>query len=141
MEINEEDFSQRLMEIEYIRRELENYIAALNSLQATQDTVNKSLLGLSSLKSFSGEVLMPYSQDIFLRANVSDSSSALVNLGSNILKKVGMDELRTRLEKDSEEISKNISQIADIIRKLQEQGGTLEREANEFYEEYRKSLK
>jgi prefoldin alpha subunit len=141
MEINEEDLSKRLLEIEYIRKELENYINALNALQMTQDTLSRSLLGLGNLKSTDKEVLLPYSPDIFLRGTISDANSAVVNIGSNIFKTMHISDLRAKLEKDLGEVQTNIEQIARIIQQLQEQGSKLEQEANKMYEDYQTSLK
>lgn len=141
MEINEEDLSKRLLEIEYIRKELENYINALNALQMTQDTLSRSLLGLGNLKSTDKEVLLPYSPDIFLRGTISDANSAVVNIGSNIFKTMHISDLRSKLEKDLGEVQTNIEQIARIIQQLQEQGSKLEQEANKMYEDYQTSLK
>ncbi len=141
MEINEEDLSKRLLEIEYIRKELENYINALNALQMTQDTLSRSLLGLGNLKSTDKEVLLPYSPDIFLRGTISDANSAVVNIGSNISKTMHISDLRAKLEKDLGEVQTNIEQIARIIQQLQEQGSKLEQEANKMYEDYQTSLK
>ncbi len=142
MEINEEDLSKRLLEIEYIRREVENYINALNALQMTQESLTHSLLGLSGLKGGQNkEIMVPYSQDIFFRGVLSDTSLALVNIGSNIFRNLSMQDLKAKLEKDLEEVEKNVEQIAEIIQKLQEEGSKLEREANEMYRQYNTALK
>ena len=135
MEIDEEELSKRLLEIEYIRRELENYINALNALQMTQESLSRSLVGLSAVKNKS-EILIPYSPDIFFSGILTDASSALVNIGSNVFKKLPFAGLKTRLENDLKEVDKNVAQIAQIIQKLQEEGSRLEREANELYSHY-----
>jgi prefoldin alpha subunit len=135
MEVDEEELSKRLLEIEYIRRELENYINALNALQMTQESLSRSLVGLSAIKNKS-EILIPYSPDIFFSGILTDASSALVNIGSNIFKKLPFAGLKTRLENDSTEIGNNIAQIAQIIQKLQEEGSRLEHEANDLYSHY-----
>ncbi|MCL5009684.1 MAG: prefoldin subunit alpha [Candidatus Parvarchaeota archaeon] len=136
MENNEEDLSKRLMEIEYIRRELENYINAINTLQMTQESISRSLSGLSELKHGDKEILVPYSPDIFFEGVINDSSSAIVNIGSNIFKRMEMKDIKKRLEEDLHDVESNISQIAQIIQKLQEDGTRLEQEANKLYEEY-----
>ncbi len=141
MEINEEDLSKRLLEIEYIRRELENYVNALNALQMTQESLARSLLGLGGLKGHDKEVMVPYSQDIFFRGAISDTSSALVNIGSNIFRNLSMQDLKAKLEKDLGEVEKNVEQIAEIIQKLQEEGSKLEQEANEMYKQYNAAIK
>lgn len=141
MEINEEDLSKHLLEIEYIRRELENYVNALNALQVTQETVSRSLLGLANLKSGDKEVMMAYSPDIFLNGTLVNTDSALVNIGSNVFKKMQITELKIKLEKDLGEVQNNIEQIAQIIQQLQERGSKLEQEANKMYEDYRTGLK
>ncbi len=141
MEINEEELSKHLLEIEYIRREVENYVNALNALQMTQESLTRSLLGLSGLKGQNKEIMVPYSQDVFFKGTLSDTSSALVNIGSNIFRNLSMQDLKAKLEKDLVEVEKNVEQIAEIIQKLQEEGSKLEREANEMYKDYNTSLK
>jgi prefoldin alpha subunit len=140
MEIDEEKLSNQLMEIEYIRRELENYVSALNSLQVTQDNIARAVDGLSGLKSNS-EVLVPYAQDIFVKGNISDISRAIIGVGSNIFKSVSFKELKEKLENDFKEVSNNINTIAQTIQTLQERGTKLEEDANRLYESYQNSLK
>ncbi len=140
MEIDEEKLSNQLMEIEYIRGELENYITALNNLQATQDNIARALDGLSSLKGNS-EVLIPYAQDIFIKGNIKNLDKAIIGIGSNIFKSLSFDELKTRLENDFKEITENINSISQTIQTLQERGAKLEEEANKLYEGYQNSLK
>ncbi|MCL4398880.1 MAG: prefoldin subunit alpha [Candidatus Parvarchaeota archaeon] len=140
MEIDEEKLSSQLMEIEYIRRELENYINALNNLQATQDNIARALDGLNSLKENS-DVLIPYAQDIFIRGKVNELDNAIVGIGSNIFKSFSLKELKKKLESDFKEVSGNIGSIAQTIQVLQERGTKLEEEANKLYESYQNSLR
>lgn len=141
MELNEEELSKRLLEIEYTRRELENYVNAINALQVTQESLTKSLIGLGDLKGTDKEVMVPYSPDIFLNGVLSDTDNALVNIGSNVFRKMPITQLQTKLENDLNEVQSNIEQIARIIQTLQEQGSRLEQEANKMYEEYKSVLK
>lgn len=140
MEIDEEKLSNQLMEIEYIRRELENYINVLNNLQVTQDNIARALDGLNSLKENS-DVLIPYAQDIFIKGNINKLDSAIVGIGSNIFKSFSFKELKSKLESDFKEVSANISSIAKTIQVLQERGTKLEEEANKLYESYQNSLR
>ncbi len=141
MKSNEEELSKRVMEIEYIRRELEGYITALNSLQLMEESLSKSLLGLDGMNGSKNDVLLPYSQDVYFRGTISDTASALVNIGSNVFRSMSMDSLRHRLERDLSEIQKNIEQIGQVIQKLQERGSVLEQETNRMYEEYKAGIK
>ena len=140
MEIDEEKLSNQLMEIEYIRRELENYINVLNNLQVTQDNIARALDGLNSLKENS-DVLLPYAQDIFIRGKVNELNDAIVGIGSNIFKSFSFKDLKSKLENDFKEVSANISSIAQTIQALQERGTKLEEEANKLYESYQNSLR
>ena len=140
MEIDEEKLSSQLMEIEYIRRELENYINALNNLQVTQDNIARALDGLTSLKGNS-DVLIPYAQDIFIRGRVNELGRAIVSIGSNIFKSFSLKELKGKLEVDFKEVSSNINSIAQTIQALQERGAKLEEDANKLYESYQSSLR
>ena len=140
MEIDEEKLSNQLMEIEYIRRELENYINVLNNLQITQDNIARALDGLSSLKGNS-DVLLPYAQDIFIRGKVNELNNAIVGIGSNIFKSFSFKELKSKLENDFKEVSANINSIAQTIQALQERGTKLEEEANKLYESHQNSLR
>ena len=140
MEIDEEKLSNQLMEIEYIRRELENYINVLNNLQITQDNIARALDGLNSLKENSN-VLLPYAQDIFIRGKINELNDAVVGIGSNIFKSFSFKELKSKLENDFKEVSANITSIAQTIQVLQERGTKLEDEANKLYESYQNSLR
>lgn len=140
MEIDEEKLSNQLMEIEYIRRELENYVNALNSLQATQDNIARALDGLSGLKS-NNDILIPYAQDIFIKGMIKEVDTALVGIGSGVFKSFSFKELKDKLEKDFSEVSENINSIANTIQSLQERGAKLEEEANKLYESYQSSLR
>ena len=140
MEIDEEKLSNQLMEIEYIRRELEEYSVALNSLQATQDNIARAAEGFSGLKQNS-DVLMPYAQDIFIKGRIGEVNSALVSIGSNIFKSFSLKDLKEKLQKDFKEVSDNINSIAQTIQALQERGLKLEEDANKMYESYQNSLK
>ena len=140
MEIDEEKLSNQLMEIEYIRRELENYINVLNNLQVTQDNIVRSLDGLNSLKSNS-DVLVPYAQDIFIKGKINEIDNAIISIGSNIFKSFSFKELKSKLESNFKEVSANINSIAQTIQVLQDRGTKLEEEANKLYESYRNSLR
>ncbi|MCL5016851.1 MAG: prefoldin subunit alpha [Candidatus Parvarchaeota archaeon] len=140
METNEEEINKRLLEIEYLRRDLENYINALNELQSAQDSLNRSLLGLDGIKD-ANEVYVPYSQEIFLKANITNSSSALVSIGSGVFKEYSFDELKKKLEKDLKEMGDNIEKIAQVIQALQAKGEILEEEATKLYTQYQAGLK
>ena len=140
MEIDEEKLSNQLMEIEYIRKELENYINVLNNLQATQDNIARALDGFTSLKS-NKEILIPYAQDIFIKGNITDLDTALVGIGSNVFKSFSLKELKEKLESDFKEVSENINSIAQTIQTLQERGAKLEEDANKLYESYQNSLR
>jgi prefoldin, archaeal alpha subunit/eukaryotic subunit 5 len=140
MEIDEEKLSNQLMEIEYIRRELENYINVLNNLQITQDNIARALDGLNSLKGNS-DVLLPYAQDIFIRGKVNELNDAIVGIGSNIFKSFSFKELKSKLENDFKEVSSNINSIAQTIQTLQDRGTKLEEDANKLYESYQNSLR
>ncbi len=136
---NEDALSQRLLEIEYIRRELEEYITALNSLQITQESINRSLSGLSAVKGES-DVFVPYSQDIFFKGKLTEVNEALVGIGSNVFKKFSIDKLKEKLGGDLTEINESINKLAQMIQSLQQEGSRLEQEANRMYEEYRTGL-
>jgi prefoldin alpha subunit len=140
MEIDEEKLSNQLMEIEYIRKELENYINVLNNLQATQDNIARALDGFTSLKS-NKEILIPYAQDIFIKGNITDLDTALVGIGSNVFKSFSLKELKEKLESDFKEVNENINSIAQTIQALQERGTKLEEDANKLYESYQNSLR
>ncbi len=136
---NEDALSQRLLEIEYVRRELEEYLTAINSLQLTQESINKSLEGLTSLKN-GAEAFIPYSQDILFKGRIEDTDKGLVNIGSNIFKSLTKDKIRDKLEADLKEVGDNINKLAQMVQSLQQEGSRLEQEANRMYEEYRTSL-
>ncbi|MCL5976057.1 MAG: hypothetical protein M1580_00470 [Candidatus Parvarchaeota archaeon] len=140
MEIDEEKLSNQLMEIEYIRKELENYINVLNNLQATQDNIARALDGFTSLKS-NKEILIPYAQDIFIKGNITDLDTALVGIGSNVFKSFSLKVLKEKLESDFKEVNENINSIAQTIQALQERGTKLEEDANKLYESYQNSLR
>ncbi len=140
MEVDESELSNRLLEIEYIRRELESYISGINTLQLTQETIQKSLDGLSRLGKNSKEIMISYSPEIFFKGTVSDTSTAIVNIGSNIFKKYDLKRLEEKLQGDMNEVSKNIEQMATIIQQLQERGAKIEQETSKLYEEYQNSL-
>ncbi|MCL4406858.1 MAG: hypothetical protein M1573_02375 [Candidatus Parvarchaeota archaeon] len=140
MELNEDELSKRLLEIEYIRRDLENYINALNELQAAQDSASRSLSGLDSLKDAS-EAIVPYSQEVFLRAKLEKGALPLVNIGSGVFKEFKFDALKSKMENDLKDMGENVERIAQMIEALQKKGASLEQEATKMYEEYQASLK
>ena len=140
MEVDESELSNRLLEIEYIRRELENYISGINTLQLTQETIQKSLDGLGRLGKNGKDIMIPYSPEIFFMGTITDTSTAMVSIGSNIFKKYGVKHLEEKLQSDMNEVSKNIEQMAAIIQQLQERGAKIEQETSKLYEEYQNSL-
>lgn len=140
MEVDEEKLSSQLMEIEYIRRELENYINVLNSLQVTQDNIARALDGMGSLEGNS-EVFIPYAQDIFLKGSISSLDSAVVGIGSGVFKSFRLKDLKEKLENDFREVSGSINSIGQTIQALQERGTKLEEEANKLYESYQNAIR
>jgi prefoldin alpha subunit len=97
-------------------------------------------LGLDGIKD-ANEVYVPYSQEIFLKANITNSSSALVSIGSGVFKEYSFDELKKKLEKDLKEMGDNIEKIAQVIQALQAKGEILEEEATKLYTQYQAGLK
>jgi prefoldin alpha subunit len=138
---DEEDLSRKLLELEYIRRELENYIGALGSLQIAQESFGTALVGMDKLGASGKEILVPYGQDIFFPGTITDTANAFIGLGNNVFRKLPASEIKGKLKKDLEAVTSNIERTAEVINKLQEQGKSIEEETNIIYERYRNEMK
>ncbi len=139
MENKEEALSKRLMEVEYIRRELESYISTINTLETTQNSLSESLFGLEELKHGEKEIMVPYTPDIFFKGVINDFSSGIVDIGSNIFKQMDIKDIRKKLESDIKEVNADLNQALQMVQQLQKEGIKLEQEANKLYEEYNSS--
>ncbi|MCL4399529.1 hypothetical protein M1293_03450 [Candidatus Parvarchaeota archaeon] len=139
METSEDAISKHLLEIENIRRELDGYINLLGSLQNTEESIAVSMAGIPDIKK-SESALIPYSHDIFLVGKITDEDNALVNIGSGVLKKMSINDVGKKLEKDMKEVQDTISQIVSIIQNLQTKGKRIEEEINKLYEDYKNKL-
>lgn len=139
MEVDEKALNDRLIEIEYLRRELEESINTLSSLQYAQESTASSLLGLGDIQKGVSKVLMPYSSEIFFNGEIKDTASPFVNIGSNIFKRMTVDRLKGVLNERLKVLNENIQSLLKGINEMQDRSKKLEDEVSSIYEKYRDS--
>ncbi|MBE5728552.1 hypothetical protein IHE51_01710 [Candidatus Parvarchaeota archaeon] len=139
MEVDEKALNDRLIEIEYLRRELEESINTLSSLQYAQESTASSLLGLDDIQKGVSKVLIPYSSEIFFNGEIKDTTSPFVNIGSNIFKRMSVDRLKGVLNERLKVLNENIQNLLKGINEMQDRSKKLEDEVSSIYEKYRDS--
>jgi prefoldin alpha subunit len=136
---------------EQLRKQVAQVSEELNQLNAQFQYINQQLsiinnyhqdisMAFSSLKEIkdknSGErILIPLSSRIFLPVILSDesSSSLLINLGSNILKKGEISEGLKKLEIELDQSKKAIQSLQEEYTKLEREIANRESFLSQFY--------
>ncbi|MGC8516322.1 MAG: hypothetical protein ACP5MT_00270 [Candidatus Acidifodinimicrobium sp.] len=139
MEVDEKALNDKLIEIEYLRRELEESINTLSSLQYAQESTASSLLGLDDVQKGVNKALVPYSSEIFFDGEIKNTTSPLVNIGSNIFKRMNLDNLKSMLNERLKVLNENIQSLLKGINEMQDRSKKLEDEVSSIYEKYRDS--
>ncbi|MCW1293855.1 MAG: hypothetical protein OH316_00640 [Candidatus Parvarchaeota archaeon] len=139
MDVNEKELNDKLLEMEYLRRELEDSVNVLSTLQYTQESIASSLLGLDSLKDGVKQVLVPYSSEIFFEGEIKNTSLPLVNIGSNIFKRMDLERLKTMLNERLKTVTDNVQDLLKNIDEMQSRSKKLEESISAMYEKYRDS--
>ncbi len=139
MEVDERALNDKLIEIEYLRRELEESINTLSSLQYAQESTASWLLGLDDVQKGVNKVLVPYSNEIFFDGEIKNTTSPLVNIGSNIFKRMNLDNLKSMLNERLKVLNENIQSLLKGINEMQDRSKKLEDEVSSIYEKYRDS--
>ena len=100
-------------QIKQLHKQLELVTQQLIELTATNN-------GLEELKKVKAgkEIFVPISSCIFAKANISDASELLVNVGANVVVSKNIDSTKELIKNQQEEVKKLHKQMAEDLEKM-----------------------
>ena len=116
---NKKEMQKKYVELQVLANQLKQMQAQVQALDEHSIELSSIVGNIEELKAFESgrEILVPFSEGIFARANLQDSKELIVNVGSGIL-------VRKSLSETAELLSKRISDINGqkemLINELQE---------------------
>src|SRR3989338_2465361 len=111
---------QQLQQLQQNISALEQHILDLNNLYE-----NLSYLNQSKVES---EVLMPLGSGIFLKGELKDNKSVIMNVGNNVCVEKNIDEAKNTINKQLEEVINVLEQLKEEINNTTEKLSVLQTE-------------
>jgi len=133
---NRNEMQKKYVELQVLANQLKQmqaHVQALDEHSIELGGIIKNIGELDTLGS-GREILVPFSEGIFAKANLQDSKELIVNVGSGILVRKGLSETAELLSKRINDIN---GQKEMLIKELQEIGikaGKLEESLGSFEE-------
>ena len=115
------EFQMLDQHIKQLQKQLEavtHQMIELNATSNSLDEFNKTESGK--------EVFVPLSSGIFAKANISDTSALLVNVGANVVVKKDIASTKKLIQNQMEEIKKIQKQMIEELEKLTSHAAQLE---------------
>ena len=93
--------------------------------------VEQALEDMKSVKE-GDEVLIPLTSGIFAQGVLKDNKKFVVNIGANITVEKSVDEVKAIIKKQIEDMGKMQTELQDNLKKLAEEGITLQKDIQEL---------
>ncbi len=119
----EEAIQQKYMEFQYFQQQIEQVNHHLEMLAEQNAEIDLSISAVQELEKtkVDNEVLAPIANGIFLKAGLKDNQKLIVNVGSNTTVEKTIPETVKLLEKQKEEINKNIFEADNFLQQISAQ--------------------
>lgn len=119
-EIKAED---RYMQFQQLQQQLEQIAEFVERLRQQQLEIQTSIAALEELKEtkINTEILAPIANGIFLKAELKDNASLIVNIGAEVAAEKTVPEVVRLLEEQKDRITENISEAESVLEQLYSQ--------------------
>ena len=130
--ISEEKYRQ----LQQLQLQVEQITEYVEKMQGQQKELDASIEALSELQktSTNTEILAPIANGIFLKAELMDNQTLVVNVGAEVTVEKNIPEVLSLLAEQREKIAANISEAEAVLQGLYEQGKRLYQESGEAAE-------
>ncbi len=118
---------QQLQQLQQNISALDKHIVDLNSL-------DQGLEQLTKIKT-NQETLIPFGSGIFLKGEIKDNSTVIMNVGNNICVEKTLDEARETVAKQLEEVTLVLEQLREEMERNSIQLNSLQQEFESMREE------
>lgn len=128
---NEKNSEEKYVQLQQLQQQVEQITDYVEKLQLQQRELDNSLDALTELQktSMNTEILAPIANGIFLKAELKDNQTLVVNIGADITVEKTLPEVLKLLGEQKEKIIENISEAESVLQELQEHGRKLYQES------------
>ncbi|MBW3015847.1 prefoldin subunit alpha [Candidatus Woesearchaeota archaeon] len=114
------DIQQKYLQLQMYSQQIKQLQKQLELLEQQGLEIEAIKQGLEDLKNVSkgSEILVPISSGIFLKAELKDNENVTVNVGSNIATVKTIDQAKTLIAEQSDELAKIKKQFTQQLEQL-----------------------
>lgn len=137
----EELLKEKYLQFQMIQQQIEQitqHVEALNQKNAELELSIEAIKELGKTKT-NTEILSPIANGIFLKAELKDAKTLIINIGADTAVEKTIPEVIELLEQQQKEITENITEAENVFTLLQEQAMTIYKEVEEEQENVRQA--
>ncbi len=126
----EEKIKERYMQLSMMEEQLKKMQSQIEKFDEQLEEISSIKLGLDELKKVNkgANVMVPIQQGIFTRAQITDPSDFMVNVGNNIIVNKNTEETKKLLDDQISELSKARNSMVEQMQKFAEKAESLQKE-------------
>ena len=124
------DYKEKYIEYEFLMQQLQQLqqnISALDKHIVDLNSLDQGLEQLTKIKT-NQETLIPFGSGIFLKGEIKDNSTVIMNVGNNICVEKTLDEARETVAKQLEEVTLVLEQLREEMERNSVQLNSLQQE-------------
>lgn len=116
----EKDLQQKYMQYQMYQQQLQQMQQNIQLLQNQSNDVNNSIKAIEDLgnSEIGSDLLAPISSGIFVRSELKEKKKVSINIGSNIVVEKSLDDAKTLLSEQLDEINNMKSQLQADFQKV-----------------------
>lgn len=133
---SKKEMQKKYVELQVLANQLKQMQAQVQALDEHSIELSSIIENIEELKAFESgrEILVPFSEGIFARANLQDSKELIVNVGSGILVRKGLSETAELLSKRINDINGQKEMLINELQEISIKAGKLEESLGAFEE-------
>lgn len=130
---SEKEMQQKYLQFQQLQQQMQQIVEHLELLhqQNTELDISKKALEELSLTKVDNEILAPIANGIFVQAALKNNQKLILNVGSNTTVERTVPETVELLEKQQQEVIRQILDAEHLLQKLNEQALKIYREVEE----------
>lgn len=123
--------ADKYMELQTFKKQLDEFNSRKEQIVQTILQITNTTDTLENIDKMDKDILFSVGSNVFLQGSITDSSKALVNVGSNIYSLKPLEEAKRVMKDRMEMLSNGYNEVNGVINKIQSHMMTLEKELNQ----------
>ncbi len=132
----QEEMQKKYIEMQMLDAQMKQIHKQLEGMEENAAELTQTRNNINSLKDIrlGTEMLVPISSGIFVKGMIKDNSELLVNVGANTVINKSIEETKSLLDSQMEEMMKYRDQMLQVLHKLENKAVELEKELTQLME-------